>query len=50
MFVQEKGQYLIGPEHYGKSLDEIFELLDPKQRIIVSWDETLDEKYWPRNN
>ncbi len=42
--------YLVGPQHYGKSLKQLYHELGPKQRIILSWDASLDRRFWPRLN
>lgn len=50
-FQTEKGSYLIGPEHYGKTMNEMFAGLEPTQRIILSWNAAnKTESMWPPLN
>ena len=49
VFQTQVGSYLIGPEHYGKSLNQMYAELLPKQRVIVAWRNDVDKykSFWP---
>ena len=52
VFQTQVGSYLIGLEHYGKSLNQMYAELSPKQRVILAWSTKVDrdKPFWPMLN